>query len=118
LIDHLLKLKFESDEKKQYDANPELLLAFLEPLVDALVKERVTEELDKRMAALRLSNEPERPISIDEAAKILGYSSSHMYTLCRTKQIPHVKKGRWLYFYVSEIKEWLEEERVAQRYKG
>jgi len=105
-------------KKNNHDANPELLLAFLEPLVDALVKERVTEELDKRMAALRLSNEPERPISIDEAAKILGYSSSHMYTLCRTKQIPHVKKGRWLYFYVSEIKEWLEEERVAQRYKG
>jgi predicted DNA-binding transcriptional regulator AlpA len=37
----------------------------------------------------------------------LGYSRSHMYTLCRTKKIPYVKKGRWLYFYVSEIKGWL-----------
>jgi hypothetical protein len=36
-----------------------------------------------------------------------------MYTLCRTQKIPYVKKGRWLYFYISEIKAWLEEERVV-----
>jgi excisionase family DNA binding protein len=89
--------------------NPELLKAFLEPMVNELVDNRVKQELDRRLASIKARSEPERPILIDEAAKMLGYSRSHMYTLCRTKKIPHVKKGRWLYFYVSEIKAWLEE---------
>ncbi len=87
--------------------NPELLKAFLEPMVNELVDERVKQELEKRMASIKARNEPERPILIDDAAEILGYSRSHMYTLCRAKKIPHVKKGRWLYFYVSELNEWL-----------
>ena len=87
--------------------NPELLKAFLEPMVNELVDERVKQELEKRMASIKARNEPERPILIDDAAEILGYSRSHMYTLCREKKIPHVKKGRWLHFYVSELNEWL-----------
>ena len=87
--------------------NPELLKAFLEPIVNEMVDERVKQELEKRMASIKVRNEPERPILIEEAAEMLGYSRSHMYTLCRTKKIPHVKKGRWLYFYVSEINAWL-----------
>jgi excisionase family DNA binding protein len=90
-------------------ANPELLKAYLEPIINDMVDNRVKQELDRRLASLKARNEPERPILIDEAAKMLGYSRSHMYTLCRTKKIPHVKKERWLYFYVSEIKAWLEE---------
>jgi len=94
-------------------ANPELLKAYLEHIINDLVDNRVRQELERRLASTKARNEPERPILIDEAAKMLGYSRSHMYTLCRTKKIPHVKKGRWLYFYVSEIKAWLEEERTA-----
>jgi len=90
-------------------ANPELLMAFLEPIINDMVDERVRHELDRRMAIIKNSKEPERPILIDEAAEMLGYSRSHIYTLCRTKKIPHVKKGRWLYFYVSEINVWLNE---------
>ena len=93
--------------------NPELLKAFLEPMVNELVDERVKQELEKRMASIKARNEPERPILIEDAAEILGYSRSHMYTLCREKKIPHVKKGRWLHFYVSELNEWLEEDRVV-----
>ena len=93
--------------------NPELLKAFLEPMVNELVDERVKQELEKRMASIKARNEPERPILIDDAAEILGYSRSHMYTLCREKKIPHVKKGRWLYFYVSKLNEWLEEGKMV-----
>lgn len=94
-------------------ANPELLKAFLEPIVNDMVDERVKQEVDKRLASIKALNEPERPVLIDVAAEILGYSQSHMYTLCRKKQIPHIKKGRWLHFYVSEINEWLNESRVV-----
>ena len=88
-------------------ANPELLKAFFEPLISKLVEDRVNHLLEKKLAAIKLSNEPERPILIDEAAEMLGYSRSHLYTLCRTGKIPHVKKGRWLHFYVSELNAWL-----------
>ena len=93
--------------------NTELLKAFLEPMVNEMVDERVKQEIEKRLASIKARNEPERPILIDEAAEILGYSRSHMYTLCRTKDIPHVKKGRWLHFYVSEINTWLEKGRIV-----
>ncbi len=66
--------------------NPELLKAFLEPMVNELVDERVKQELEKRMASIKARNEPERPILIEDAAEILGYSRSHMYTLCREKK--------------------------------
>jgi excisionase family DNA binding protein len=88
-------------------ANPELLKAFFEPLISGLVEDRVNRLLEKKLAAIKLSNEPERPILIDEAAEMLGYSRSHLYTLCRNGKIPYVKKGRWLYFYVSELNTWL-----------
>jgi len=93
--------------------NPELLRAFLEPIVNELVDKRVKKEFERCMASIKALNEPEQPILIDKAAEILGYSRSHMYTLCRTKKIPHIKKGRWLYFYVSELNDWLEEDRVV-----
>ena len=94
-------------------ANPELLKAYLEPIINDMVDNRVNQELDRRLASIKARNEPERPILIDEAAKMLGYSRSHMYTLCREKKIPHVKKGRWLHFYVSELNDWLQEDRVV-----
>jgi hypothetical protein len=46
-----------------------------------MVEARVKLAIEKRLAAINRSNEPERPILIDEAAEILGYSCSHMYTL-------------------------------------
>lgn len=89
--------------------NPELLKAYFEPLVHQLVEERVSQIVKEKMEKLKLSMEPEKPILMDKACEILGYSRSHIYMLCRTNQIPHIKKGRWLYFYVSELNEWLRE---------
>ena len=87
--------------------NSELLKAFFEPIINDMVEECVKKEVEKRLASIKFKNEPERPILIEEAAKMLGYSQSHMYTLCRNKSIPYTKKGRWLHFYVSELNEWL-----------
>ncbi len=89
--------------------NPELLVGYFEPMITKMVEDIVSEKLAK----IRLKTEPERPILIDEVARMLGYSVSHIYTLCRTKKIPHIKKGRWLHFYVSELNKWLEEGRVV-----
>lgn len=89
--------------------NPDLLKAYLDPVIKQIVEKTVDEVVNQRLATFNLKSEPERPILIDEAAEMLGYSRSHLYTLSRTNQIPFVKKGRWLYFYVSELNEWLRE---------
>ena len=81
----------------------ELLKAYFEPLIRKMVEE----EVKLKLAEIRLKTEPERPILIGEAAQILGYSVSHIYTLCKQNKIPFVKKGRWLHFYVSKLNEWL-----------
>jgi len=88
---------------KRNSDNSELLKAYFEPIIREMVDEKVNE----RLAQIRLKTEPERPILIEDAAKMLGYSRSHMYTLCKKNSIPHIKKGRWLHFYVSELNDWL-----------
>lgn len=92
------------------ERDTDMLKTYFTTMIREIVAEEVNEAVSKKIAAIKLPNEPERPILIDEAAKILKFSRSHIYTLCRTKKIPYVKKGRWLYFYVSELNVWLKEQ--------
>lgn len=87
----------------QAQPNMDLLLAFFEPFIESKVQEKVNQKL----AALKLRTEPERPIMVKDVAKMLGYSVSHIYTMCRKGELPYFRKGRWLYFYVSEINKWI-----------
>jgi hypothetical protein len=45
----------------------------------------------------------ETPISVADAASLLGYQESTIYTLCSKKQIPHYKQGKFLWFFRSEL---------------
>ena len=51
-------------------------------------------------------------LDITEAAVFTGFSVGHLYRLTSTKQIPHYKKNRKLYFRKAELEEWLTEEAV------
>lgn len=51
----------------------------------------------------------EKPLNIEEIASLINVSKQHVYFLTSKKQIPHVKKGKRLYFYKSEILQWLKE---------
>lgn len=48
-----------------------------------------------------------RTLTIEEAAEFTGLTISWLYNLTHTKEIPHYKRGRKLYFDRVELDEWL-----------
>ena len=53
--------------------------------------------------------EVEAPINIEEASKFLDKEVSTLYTLVQKGQIPYHKKLRKLYFFKSELVQWIKE---------
>ena len=52
-------------------------------------------------------SEDEFPIGIKEASKILDKAPQTLYGLVNRRKIPFHKKGRKLYFFKSEILQWI-----------
>jgi excisionase family DNA binding protein len=48
-------------------------------------------------------------LDIDEAALFTGLSKQTLYTMCRTRTIPHYKSqgGKKTYFKKSELNDWM-----------
>ncbi|MBP1839409.1 helix-turn-helix domain-containing protein [Formosa algae] len=53
--------------------------------------------------------EEEDPKNIDEISLITGYTKKTLYGYCQKNQIPHYKKNGRLFFFKSEIIEWIKE---------
>ena len=51
-------------------------------------------------------------LDIQEAAIYTRLSVQHLYRLTSSKQIPHFKKARKLYFKKSELEDWMLESKV------
>ena len=51
-------------------------------------------------------------LDLDEAVLYTGYSRGYLYKLTSTRQIPHFKKARKLFFNRSELDDWLQEQRI------
>lgn len=88
--------------------NPELLEAALRPLVEKIVEEKVEAFKKDFLEKHTISQEAEKPIPVKDMSIILGISVSHLYKKCKNKEMPHKYKFGRLYFYLSEIKEWME----------
>ena len=52
-------------------------------------------------------------LTLAEAAAYTGYSEKYIYQLAFNRQIPHAKRGKFLYFDKAELKQWLLANRVA-----
>ena len=89
--------------------NPELLEVALSPLVEKVVEEKLEAFKKNFIEKLAISQEEEKPIPVKEMAAILGISVSHLYKKCKNKEMPHKLKFGRLYFYLSEIKTWMDE---------
>lgn len=87
--------------------NPDLLVAFFEPMLNSMIESRIEAILSKKLQEIELFAKEEKPVSVVEISKLLGYSKSHIYTLCKLKKLPHIKKGKRVYFYVSAVNKWL-----------
>ena len=60
---------------------------------------------------IKTAPEREKPLSVPEAAEFLNISVNSIYKLTRTKTIPHMKKGKSIYFLKEELIDWLKQGR-------
>ena len=73
------------------------------------------EEFRQFKAFLQGSNsqpEADNPLSIDEVSEFIGKSKPTIYGYVSRNEIPHSKSGGRLYFFKSEIIEWIKQSRV------
>lgn len=49
------------------------------------------------------------PLSIDEAVKLTGYTKPTIYGYCQKNEIPFHKKNGRLFFFKSEIIDWIKQ---------
>jgi predicted DNA-binding transcriptional regulator AlpA len=89
--------------------NPELLEVALSPLIEKVVEEKLEAFKKDFIENLAISKEAEKPIPVKDMSVILGISVSHLYKKCKSKEMPHKMKFGRLYFYLSEIKKWMDE---------
>lgn len=47
-------------------------------------------------------------LTIEECAMLTGYSVQTLYTFTSKREIPHFKRGNYLYFSKREIEKWLQ----------
>ena len=88
--------------------NPELLEVALRPLVEKIVVEKIEAFKKDFLEKHSISQEEEKPIPVKDMSVILGISVSHLYKKCKNKEMPHKYKFGRLYFYLSEIKVWMD----------
>ena len=89
--------------------NPELLEAALRPLIEKIVEEKIEAFKKDFLEKHAISQKTEEPVTVKQMSVILSISVSHLYKKCKKKEMPHKNKFGRLYFYLSEIKEWMDE---------
>ncbi len=50
-----------------------------------------------------------------EAAALLSVSERSLWTLMRNGEIPHIRIGKSVRYYISDLKEWIETKRVQSK---
>jgi excisionase family DNA binding protein len=65
------------------------------------------DELQKFFADQQEKTQSDELGGIDLAIKLTGLAKSTIYCLCSSREIPHSKRGKLLYFSRNELNEWL-----------
>jgi predicted DNA-binding transcriptional regulator AlpA len=65
----------------------------------------ILNSLNKRTEATQ--NEIEKPIKLDDVVKLTGLTKPTLYGYVQRNELPHFKKGNRLYFFKSEIIDWI-----------
>jgi predicted DNA-binding transcriptional regulator AlpA len=75
--------------------------------IDARLSNIETLILDIKHQPKRSQPEAENPLNIDEVVKLTGYTKPTLYLYCQKNTIPHHKKNGRLFFFKSEIIDWI-----------
>lgn len=68
------------------------------------------EQLDRIEKLVRLNSK--EVLDVEEVALMLNVSKSRIYHLVSSRNIPHYKQGKKVYFKKSEIEEWKLQDRI------
>ncbi len=71
------------------------------------------ENLFKQKNGITISTE--EILNLEKAAVYVGISKSTIYKYTSTKEIPHFKRGKRLFFKKVELDEWLTKNKVSSR---
>lgn len=75
--------------------------------IRAIIREEVSSVLEKRNINEVAEKEQERIITFQEACDFLKIAAPTLYKYTSKSMIPHIKKGRKLYFNKSTLIDWL-----------
>lgn len=56
----------------------------------------------------------EKPMSMKQASEFTGYKVNSIYQMTRVNKIPHHKVDRKLFFYASELNDWIKSKKKQQ----
>lgn len=71
------------------------------------IKRSILDDLLNSNANQTSFNNEETPIGIEECSKLIGKAKQTIYGLVCRKEIPYHKGGKKLYFFKSQILEWI-----------
>jgi len=54
-----------------------------------------------------------KTLTLDEGCKYTGYSKSYMYKLTSGQIIPHLKRGKKVFFDKDELDTWLRQNKIT-----
>ena len=78
----------------------------------------VYEELKKLRQEIKDQVSKDEILSLKEASNFLGCSTSYLYKLTSSGQIPHYKpSGKKLYFSLKELIGWIKRKKVSTGYE-
>ena len=76
------------------------------------VADVVVKKLESRNIFPQSIQEPDNPLTIDEVVKLTGYTKPTIYSYCQNNVLPHYKKSGRLFFFKSEIIDWIKKGKV------
>lgn len=85
----------------------------LQEIIHESVKSAITEQNTQQQ-----SEEPDKMMSMKEAAIFLNLAQQTVYGFTSKQQIPFIKKGKKLYFRKSELEKWLMEGNIKNALEG
>lgn len=79
--------------------------------LEALIENSVKRALKKSDSSQIDGQTIENPLNMDDLQKLTGYSRQTLYGYCQKSSIPHHKKNGRLFFFKSEIIDWIKQGR-------
>lgn len=87
------------------------MIAFEQTQLDVAEVKNDLKKLKALIEKAEALSQTDDPQTIDDVVKFTGYTKPTIYNYCQKKSIPHIKKNGRLFFFKSEIIDWIKQGR-------